>query len=171
MKKIRNFLIVFVAIGYIIFEKFFWDKLAVPVIKYLKEKDFYHIIEQKIISSNRYIILFVFITFFSVSELMGIYALAMFAKGAIIVGVILYVTKLIPVLVAFSILDKAKDTLYTFNWFKVTHTFVINTIQKLKDSEMYSKIRTIIHSLKQRLESVRRNKLKHLFVYSVKKNR
>lgn len=106
-----------------------------------------------------------FVMFFTLSEVMGLYSLTLFANGFILMGCIIYISKLLPVVIAFSILDKATDKLYTFKWFEVTHKFIINTIQRLKESEMYLNIRAVIKPFKEESN----NKFKQLFLYSVSK--
>jgi hypothetical protein len=171
MKSFKHIIIGILAFGYIVFEKIFWEKFAVHIINHIKEKDFYNKFETLILASNRYIILLSFILFFSVSEIMGLYALILFSKGMLIFGIIMYIVKLLPVIVAFSLLEKAKDKLYSFNWFKISHIFILKWINELKESKSYIAIRTKIAEIKSLIISDRENKFLHLFKYSVSKQK
>ena len=88
---------------------------------------------------------------------MGILALALLAKGFIILFIILYIIKFIPVAVAFTVLENSKDELLTIKWFAVIYHFSYNLIVKIKETFIFTYSKQLLSSIKKyiKLEYVR----------------
>jgi hypothetical protein len=171
MKKIRNILISIIALLYIILEDIAWNRIAEPLYIKVKDNTYYESFLNTIASMNRYVILVAFILFFGGEQVLGIIALGAIGKGMVLIGVILYIVKMLPVIIAFAILERGKDKLFTFNWFKKTYEFITHIILKLKQSTAYLTVMDNINSIKLYFKSKKDSILKKLFIHEVKKHK
>jgi hypothetical protein len=120
------------------------------------------------------LILILFLLFFSSSEIMGILAIGFFAKSMFLLGVVIYILKILPVIISFAILEKGKTKLFSFNWFKICYEFITNLIHKLKENKIYLTIMENISSVKEKIHNYfgnRKSVIKTLFNYSLNKNK
>lgn len=162
-KKIRNFFILIIAIGYILFEEIFWIRLAKPIYSYILK---YHLYQNFLnyveYSMNRYLILFIFGILFIVSEILGPVAFGYLIAGNIIFGLSLYVLKMIPLIIAFAIFERGKEKLFSFLWFKKVYMFITGLIDKLKGSSVYIGIKDNVILFKEKIYVLIKRKKKNL---------
>ncbi len=178
MKFLRNFFISLLAFIYLLLEYLFWDTLLKPLYSEFKSLQFYQSFLAWIKIQNKYFILFIFILFFVISELMGVYALALLAKGLVGFFVVLYIVKFIPVAIAFAVLDNSKEQLLSINWFRYIYNLTIDFIHKIKKNKLFLKGREffrtkiqLITNILQRKKSSKIKLFQRLFYHIIKKNK
>jgi uncharacterized membrane protein len=163
-KKIRNFFIYLIAFGYIIFEELFWVRIAKPFYNYISK---YHLYESFLnyvqYGMNKYVILCIFTLLFIISEILGPVALAYLFRGDVFIGILIYIIKTIPLVVAFAIFERGKTQLFSFNWFKKSYDFIMKLINKLKESKIFRNVKIKIKIFKQLISSEKKNLHVELF--------
>ena len=133
-----QFLIVIV---YIIFEELIWEGIAKPIYKVIHELRVLQKIETKLETVNPSIILFIFVVLLVIVEAAGIYAGMLFVSGQVVIGLVLYVSKIPIAAFTFWLFRVTEDKLMQFGWFKWMYDQIMKAIDWLKSCEMY--IRTI----------------------------
>jgi hypothetical protein len=166
-KKIRNILIGTLALMYIFFGHILWNKVAKPVYKRINVNEYYVVCLDYIeFKMNRYFILASFTLIYSLSKLIEIYSLAFFAKGYVIAGIIMYGVAMIPVIIAFAVLERGKEKLFTLNWFKYGYDKIVIFITFIKKSYSY---KYIIHVYRKCTTASKQGLISKLFNTSVNK--
>ena len=110
-KKILNIFLTILVFTYIIFEELIWDRLAKPIFSYISNLELFRDLEPKILALNSYLILFIFLIPFIIVELLGVYAGILFVSGNIVLGIVLYISKIPIAVVIFWFFNVAKDRL------------------------------------------------------------
>ena len=136
-KKILNIFLTIFVFSYIIFEELIWDRLAKPIFSYISNLELFRDLEPKILALNSYLILFIFLIPFIIVELLGIYAGILFVSGNIVLGIVLYISKIPIAVVIFWFFNVAKDRLLQFRWLNFIYKNLILVIEKIKNSEIY----------------------------------
>ena len=136
-KKILNIFLTILVFTYIIFEELIWDRLAKPIFSYISNLELFRDLEPKILALNSYLILFIFLIPFIIVELLGVYAGILFVSGNIVLGIVLYISKIPIAVVIFWFFNVAKDRLLQFRWLNFIYKNLILVIEKIKNSEIY----------------------------------
>ena len=136
-KKILEIFLILLVFIYIIFEELIWDRLAKPIFSYISSLELFKDLEPKISALNSYLILFIFLIPFIIVELLGIYAGILFVSGKILLGVVLYISKIPIAVVIFWFFNIAKDRLLQFAWLNYIYKNLILIIEKIKHSKIY----------------------------------
>ena len=136
-KKILEIFLILLVFIYIIFEELIWDRLAKPIFSYISSLELFKDLEPKILALNSYLILFIFLIPFIIVELLGIYAGILFVSGKILLGVVLYISKIPIAVVIFWFFNIAKDRLLQFAWLNYIYKNLILIIEKIKHSKIY----------------------------------
>jgi hypothetical protein len=87
-------------------------------------------------------ILAIFVVIFVLVELLGIYAGAMFLSGNVIVGVLVYLSKIPLAAFTFWLFRISKKRLLEFAWFKKIYLFMESMIEKITHSSVYKTIKS-----------------------------
>ena len=136
-KKILEIFLILLVFIYIIFEELIWERLAKPIFSYISNLELFKDLEPKILALNSYLILFIFLIPFIIVELLGIYAGILFVSGKILLGVVLYISKIPIAVVIFWFFNIAKDRLLQFAWLNYIYKNLILIIEKIKHSKIY----------------------------------
>ena len=136
-KKILNIFLTIFVFSYIIFEELIWERLAKPIFSYISTLELFRNLEPKILALNSYLILFIFLIPFIIVELLGIYAGILFVSGNIVLGIVLYISKIPIAVVIFWFFNIAKDRLLQFTWLNYIYKNLILIIDKIKNSKIY----------------------------------
>jgi len=127
----------FLLIGiFILLERVVW-KLTEPVVTYLRELGILQKLRAKIEKQNRYVVLFIFLVPFLISEVTGTMALGYISMAEFKIGIPLYLSKIPLGIFSFWILDIEKERLLSFKWFEKCYNFAIKIIDKIKNSKAY----------------------------------
>ena len=136
-QKIVNIFLTILVFIYIIFEELIWDRLAKPIFSYISNLELFRDLEPKILTLNSYLILFIFLIPFIIVELLGIYAGILFVSGKVLLGVVLYISKIPIAVVIFWFFNIAKDRLLEFGWLNFIYKKLILIIERIKHSKIY----------------------------------
>ena len=152
IKKIINIFLTFLVFTYIIFEELIWDRLAKPIFSYISNLELFKDLEPKILALNSYLILFIFLIPFIIVEFLGIYAGILFVSGKILLGIVLYISKIPIAVVIFWFFNIAKDRLLQFRWLNFIYKNLILIIDKIKHSKIYLMIQDKTSMIKDEIK-------------------
>ncbi|WP_198305079.1 hypothetical protein [Arcobacter vandammei] len=151
-KLIDIFLVILVLI-YIVFEELVWEKIAKPILNIFSNFILQFQIVEKIVlkikSLNRYLILFIFLIFFTIVELLGVYAAIVFVQGYISLAIFIYLLKLPLAVLILWFFDITKEKLLQFRWFEIVYEKLIYLKNRIKNSKIYLLIYEKIASIKE----------------------
>lgn len=155
-KIIDIFLIILISI-YIIFEELIWEKTAKPIFNFLSKLILkFNIFEKlilKIENLNSHLVLFVFLIFFTLVELLGVYAAILFVEREIYLAVFVYLLKLPLAVIILWFFDITKPKLLQFHWFKIVYNNLVSIKNKIQESKIYIMIYKKIDNIKEYIES------------------
>ena len=142
--KLVHVVLSFLVFVYIIFEELVWETLAKPIYKFLHSLKLLRKLEFFIQKLSPFVVLVIFVSLFIQVELLGIFAVALLAKGNVLTSILLYSAKIPIGAFTFWLFKISKDKLLTFGWFKSSYEFVLRWIEKIKATQTYKdvKIRT-----------------------------
>ncbi len=147
--KLIHIGLTFLVFTYIIFEELIWETIAKPIYEFVHSLKILQKVEMTIHKLHRILLLIIFLTLFIQVELLSIFAVALFAKGQVYSGVLLYMGKIPIGAFTFWLFRISKDKLMTFDWFKTLYNFIMEIIDKIKASEIYQKIKVKTKTIKQ----------------------
>ena len=128
-----------IVIIYIIFEELIWEGIAKPIYKAIHGLRMLQKIETKLDTVSPSIILFIFVILLAIVEAAGIYAGILFVSGQVIIGLILYISKIPIAAFTFWLFRVTEDKLMQFGWFKWMYDQIMKAIDWLKSCEMYKR--------------------------------
>ena len=153
-QKIVNIFLTILVFIYIIFEELIWDRLAKPIFSYISDLELFKDLEPKILALNSYLILFIFLIPFIIVELLGIYAGILFVSGNILLGIVLYLSKIPVAVVIFWFFNITKDILLQFRWLNFIYKNLILIIDKIKHSKIYVMIQDKTSMIKDEIKKI-----------------
>jgi hypothetical protein len=152
--KVTNALLTVLVFVYLILEELVWERIAEPIYEFIRELKILHKLETVILKLNRYTLLVCFLALFGAVELLGIFAIGLFAQGQILIGTVIYIGKIPIAAFTFWLFQIAKDKLLTFAWFKFCYEWLIAQLHKIKTSAIYLNIKAKISSVKMWIKSL-----------------
>jgi len=158
-KKIKNLFVLIIVLTYLLFEELIWDKIVVKIYNLIAKLKLYESFLDYIrLSANRYVVLIFFILPFIIGEILGIISAILIAKIHIFLAISVYALKIPIIVLAFSILKSGKEKLDSFIWFVVIYSFIERAVVKVKNSNIYIRlkeravvIKEYIHRARNRL--------------------
>ena len=153
-QKIVNIFLTILVFIYIIFEELIWDRLAKPIFSYISDLELFRDLEPKILALNSYLILFIFLIPFIIVELLGIYAGILFVSGNILLGIVLYLSKIPVAVVIFWFFNITKNILLQFRWLNFIYKNLILIIDKIKHSKIYLMIQNKTSMIKDEIKKI-----------------
>lgn len=152
-KKLISIILIPIILGYIIFEEIVWERFAKPIFQYIRELNILQQLETHLHTTNKNIILIVFILLFVSVELLGLAAAGLLLNGKVITGVLIYATKIPVSALTFWIFQVTKKKLMKFEWFKHTYQFIMKMIGKITSSHVYLDIKARTAPIKSYIRS------------------
>lgn len=149
LHKLSHIALAFLVFVYIIFEELVWETLAKPIYNFVHSLKILQKVEVLIHKLHRLVLLIIFLTLFVQVELLGFVAVALFAKGQVYSGVLLYMGKIPVGAFTFWLFNISKDKLMTFGWFKSSYEYIMYLIEKIKASQIYQDIKTKSKNIKK----------------------
>lgn len=146
-----EFVLVFL---FILFEEVIWEGLAKPIYDKISSFRILLRLEQVINSSNRYIVLFSFITLLLGVEGAGLLAGLFFVQGKVLFGTLLYVAKIPIAGFTFWLFKVAKIKLLSFDWFAWSYKKLMSGIEWLKESAIYQTTITKMRDIKGKIKPI-----------------
>jgi hypothetical protein len=147
-RKIINFFLTIVVLVYILFEELVWERFAEPLIAYINRLEILSRLERILQDVNSKLILVIFVLMFVAVEFQGIYAGALFLKGEILYGALLYAGKIPIAAFTFWLFRVTKHKLLEFGWFARAYHWLMGVIEKIKESGVY-------HDVKKRTAKIK----------------
>lgn len=137
--RLLSLLQLILVITYIIFEELIWEGIAKPIYEAIHALKILQKIEAKLENVNPSVILVIFVVLLSIVEAFGIYAGILFVSGQVLLGLVLYISKIPIAAFTFWLFRITEDKLMQFGWFKWLYDWIMKAIDWLKSCEMYKK--------------------------------
>lgn len=148
---------------FIVFEEIIWEGLAKPIYVFIHELHVLQSLQAKLQSTNRYIVLFLFVVLLVGVEVAGVTAGVMAVKGMVLSAMLLYALKIPIAAFTFWLFRATEKKLLSFGWFKWTYEKVVSLFDWIKSREIYQSTIKISKGLKVRAkELMRQLKVKYL---------
>ena len=138
---------------YIIFEELIWEGIAKPVYKFVHSLKILQKVETKLHSANATVILIIFIFLLGIVEAFGIYAGILFVSGNVLLGLVLYISKVPVAAFTFWMFRVTEDKLMTFGWFKWLYEKIMLAIDWLKSRNVYVRTMERLKFVKKRIKN------------------
>lgn len=148
---ILQFILVFT---YLIFDELIWDRLIVPINRYIASLRILHTLEQKLLTTNRVTIVILFVALFVIVELVGIIAAGIALSGSLVVGIILYLSKIPIAAFTFWMFGVVKPQLMTFGWFELSYEWLMSAILWIKSTNIHKIIMSRLHNIKFKIKVI-----------------
>ena len=146
---VLQFILVFL---FILFEEIIWEGIAKPIYNKIESLHITQKIEAKIANSNRYIILVVFLVLLLGVEAAGLLAGVFFVQGYVLLGLLLYITKIPIAAFVFWLFKVAKKKLLSFDWFNWTYEKLMSGVDWLKATSIYKDTIEYMKSMKSKIK-------------------
>lgn len=154
LRRIRNSLLIFLILIYILFEELIWEGAVAPVIHFVSDFHLYRsFLEYIELRAGRFTVLILFIVPFVIGEIIGIISGILVAHLYLLSAVVLYMCKIPLIVVALAILQKGKEKLLTFGWFALCYQWSTTQLEKLHQSQLYQQIHVIIARIRIQITS------------------
>ncbi|MDM5263892.1 hypothetical protein PF327_06745 [Sulfurovum sp. XTW-4] len=157
-------------VTYIIFEELIWEGIAKPIYEAIHALKILQRIEVKLEHLNPSMILVIFILLFAIVEAFGIYAGMLFVSGQMLLGLVLYISKIPIAAFTFWLFRITEDKLMQFGWFKWVYEWIMKVIDWIKSSEMHQKTMAYLLQIKMRIKAFKEKYFsgKSLFIEKIK---
>lgn len=146
---VLQFILVFL---FILFEEIIWEGIAKPIYNKIDSLHITQKLEKKISYSNRYIILSIFLLMLLGVEGAGLLAGLFFIQGKIILGLLLYITKIPIAAFVFWLFKAGKERLLSFNWFNWSYKKLMNGLDWIKSFKIYKSTISMLFSFKEKIK-------------------
>ena len=139
-------------ITYIIFEELIWEGIAKPIYETIHALKILQKVEAKLENVNPSVILFIFVVLLTIVEAFGIYAGMLFVSGQMVLGLVLYISKIPLAAFTFWLFRVTEDKLMHFGWFKWLYDLIMKVIDWIKSSEIHQKTMKRLMQIKIRIK-------------------
>lgn len=153
--KFLSLLQLILVITYIIFEELIWEGIAKPIYEAIHALKILQKVEAKLENVNPTVILVIFVVLLSIVEAFGIYAGILFVSGQVLLGLVLYISKIPIAAFTFWLFRITEDKLMQFGWFKWLYDWIMKAIDWLKSCEMYKKTMERLVQIKIRIKGLK----------------
>lgn len=154
LKKLINIVLTLLVFIYIIFEELIWESIAKPIYDYFHSLKILQKLQTYIEKLHRVIILIIFLLMFAQVELLGVVAAIMLAQGKAYTAVAMYVGKIPIGVFTFWMFKISREKLMTFGRFKSSYDYIMNIIDKIKDSDIYKNIKIKTNELRVNIKKL-----------------
>ncbi len=145
LQRIRDLVLSFIILIYILFEDFIWKKAVNPLIRYLSAFHIYQkFLEYVHLRAGRSTIFILFIIPFVIGEGIGILSGVLAAKLYVVSAVLLYLCKIPLIVMALAILNSGKEQLLSYWWFSLIYTWIMDKLDRLHRTAIYIKTVSLI---------------------------
>ncbi len=138
---------------YIIFEELIWEGIAKPIYQAIHALKILQRLEAKLEHLNPSMILGIFILLFAIVEAFGIYAGMLFVSGQMLLGLVLYISKIPIAAFTFWLFRITEDKLMRFGWFKWVYQWIMKAIDWIKSTEIHQKTVAYLLQVKIRIKA------------------
>jgi len=139
-KELLRILQISLILTYITLEEFVWERFARPVYRYIKYIKFFESLETLLSTSNRYIVLSIFIISLVIGEGFGLLSPIIAIKGYPIIAIFVYGLKLIVAAFAFWVFNTQKELLLSFKWLNYLYKKIVLLMDWIKSTQIYKDV-------------------------------
>ncbi len=150
--KILQFFAVFI---FIIFEEVIWEGIAEPIYKKIRSLELLHKLEITLNKTHVYLVLFLFLLLFVGVEVAGFIAMVYFAQGFMILGTLLYLSKIPIAGFTFWVFRVSQDRFMEFRWFEYIYWKIVDFFDLIKESTIYKNILNQVVELKNAMKNIK----------------
>jgi len=144
-----QFILVFL---FILFEEIIWEGIAKPIYKQIESLQILQKVEENIVSTNRYVLLVIFVVLLLSVEGVGVVAGLFFVQGKALLGLVLYVIKIPIAAFTFWLFKVSRIKLLSFDWFNWSYKKLMVGIAWLKNLDIYKKTVKYMFDLKFKIK-------------------
>lgn len=144
-----QFILVFL---FILFEEIIWEGIAKPIYKQIESLQILQKVEENIVSTNRYVLLVIFVVLLLSVEGVGVVAGLFFVQGKALLGLVLYVIKIPIAAFTFWLFKVSRIKLLSFDWFNWSYRKLMVGIAWLKNLDIYKKTVNYMFDLKFKIK-------------------
>lgn len=144
-----QFLLVFL---FIIFEEIIWEGIAKPIYNKIQSLHILKKLETKVQHTHRYVVLTLFLVLLLGVEAVGLLAGVLFVQGEVLLGLVLYVTRVPITAFVFWLFKVAKEQLLSFSWFKYAYEKLMAGLVWLKEQETYKEMMAYMLATKTKIK-------------------
>lgn len=134
---------------YIIFEELIWEGIAKPIYEAIHALKILQRLEAKLENVKPSMILVIFILLFVIVEAFGLYAGMLFVSGQMILGLVLYISKIPIAAFTFWLFRVTEEKLMQFGWFKWLYEWIMRAIDWIKATEIHRKTKERLVEMKR----------------------
>jgi len=154
IRRIRNTLLIFLLLIYLLFEELIWKSAVIPVIRFFSAFHLYRrFLDYVRLRAGRITVLILFTVPFLLGEIIGILSGILAARLFLLSAALLYACKIPLIVVALAILQNGKEKLLTFGWFELSYIWTIKQLDRLHESVLYRQTTLAINQIRTRLKS------------------
>ena len=151
--RLLSLLQLLLVITYIIFEELIWEGIAKPIYEAIHALKILQKVEAKLESVNPSMILVIFVVLLVIVEAFGIYAGMLFVSGQVLLGLVLYISKIPIAAFTFWLFRVTEDKLMQFGWFKWMYDWIMRAIDWIKSSEIHQKTMEYLVQMKTHIKA------------------
>ncbi len=140
---------------YILFEELIWEGIAKPIYEAIHALKILQRLEAKLEHLNPSMILVIFVLLFAIVEAFGIYAGMLFVSGQMLLGLVLYISKIPIAAFTFWLFRITEDKLMQFVWFKWVYERIMKAIEWIKSSEIHQKTVAYVLQVKMHIKALK----------------
>jgi len=122
---------------FIVFEEIIWEGFAKPLYIFIHELHILQVLQAKLQSVNRYVVLILFVVLLAGVEIAGVTAGVMAVKGMLFSAILLYTLKLPIAAFTFWLFRVTEKKLLSFGWFKWSYGKVVGLFDWIKSRDIY----------------------------------
>jgi len=152
-KRVVSLLQLLLVIIYIIFEELIWEGIAKPVYRMVHALKILHKIEMKLHEVSGAVILVFFTVLLGMVEALGIYAGVLFVSGEVMLGILLYISKIPIAAFTFWVFRITEDKLMEFRWFAWLYHKLMQAIEWVKARDIYHSTIDRLYDIKMRIKT------------------
>ena len=153
--RLMSLLQLLLVITYIIFEELIWEGIAKPIYEAIHALKILQKIEVKLEMVNPSVILVIFVVLLTIVEAFGIYAGMLFVSGQVLLGLVLYISKIPIAAFTFWLFRVTEEKLMQFGWFKWLYDLIMKAIDWLKSREIHQKMMERLVQVKMSIKALK----------------
>ena len=137
---------------FIVFEELIWEGIAKPIYEWVHSLHMLQKVEVWLQKVNATVILVIFVVMLALVEILGIYAGVLLVSGQVLLGLMLYISKIPIAAFTFWMFRVTESKLMQFGWFKWLYEKIMHIIEWLKSLEIYQSTMKRLKATKEKVK-------------------
>ncbi len=151
-RKFITLLQLLLVLLFILFEEIIWEGIAKPIYMWVHSLKVLQRVETWLQRVNATVILVIFVLMLVSVEILGVYAGILFVSGQIVLGLMLYLTKIPIAAFTFWMFRVTESKLMQFGWFKWLYEKIMQAIDWLKSLKIYQSTMKRLKATKEKIK-------------------